>query len=145
VSAGSADVIVSVSGEGSAVGLLCVRHDAASAALVRQHISNDLAARSITRDSVADVLLVATELVGNAVVHSPDVGDLDVAWDVDDGTVIVRVHDGSAAEPSPRQAGTTATNGRGLAIVAALANEWGVNHIGQGKQVWARVPVFRAV
>ena len=127
------------------MGLLCVRHDPSSAALVRQHISTDLVARCITQDSVADVLLVATELVGNAVVHSSDVGDLDVAWDLDDGTVIVRVNDGSAAEPSPRHAGSTATNGRGLAIVAAIANEWGVNHIGQGKQVWARVPVFRAV
>jgi anti-sigma regulatory factor (Ser/Thr protein kinase) len=127
------------------MGLLCVRHDAASAAVVREQISVDLAARSVTRDSVEDVLLVATELVGNAVVHSPDAGDLDVAWDVDGATVIVRVHDGSSVEPQRRTAGRDASNGRGLAIVAAIANEWGVNHVARGKQVWARVPVCHAI
>jgi serine/threonine-protein kinase RsbW len=127
------------------MGLLCVRHDAASAAVVREQISVDLEARSVTRDSVEDVLLVATELVGNAVVHSPDVGDLDVAWDVDGATVIVRVHDSSSVEPRRRTAGSDASNGRGLAIVAAIANEWGVNHVAQGKQVWARVPVCHAI
>ena len=127
------------------MGLLCVHHDASSAAVVRQHISDDLCARSITEDSVADVLLVATELVGNAIVHSAAVGDLDVAWDVDDGTVIVRVHDTSPEDPLPRTANGTATSGRGLTIVAALADEWGVHHAAHGKQVWARVPVSHLI
>lgn len=127
------------------MGLLCVRHDAASAALVRRSISEDLTARSVTADSVADVLLVATELVGNAVLHSADVGDLDVAWDVDDATVIVRVNDSSSDDPLPRHADGHSTSGRGLAIVAALAQEWGVQHAAHGKQVWARVGVVYAI
>jgi anti-sigma regulatory factor (Ser/Thr protein kinase) len=127
------------------VGLLRVRHDAASAAVVRAHLGEDLAARDITQDSAADVLLVATELIGNAIVHSTNVGDLDVGWDIGDGSVIVRVHDGSPEDPRPRQVDASATSGRGLTIVAALADEWGVNHVAQGKQVWARVPVFHAI
>ncbi len=127
------------------MGLLHVRHDAASAAVVRAHLGEDLAARSVTRDSVADVLLVATELIGNAVVHSSDVGDLDVGWDIADDSVIVRVHDGSSEAPNPRQVDAGSTNGRGLTIVAALAEEWGVNHVAEGKQVWARVPVCHAI
>ncbi|WP_375498126.1 ATP-binding protein [uncultured Jatrophihabitans sp.] len=127
------------------MGLLRVRHDTASAAVVRDHISEDLVARSITQDSVADVLLVATELIGNAVVHATNVGDLDVGWDVRDGSVIIRVNDGSPSDPLPRRADASATSGRGLAIVAALADEWGVNHVAKGKQVWARVPVFHAI
>ncbi len=127
------------------MGLVRVSHDTASAAVVREHLTVDLTARAITQDSLADVLLVATELIGNAIVHSSDVGDLNVGWDVSDNCVVVSVHDGSTAEPRPRQADTFATSGRGLTIVAALSDEWGVNHVAHGKQVWARVPVCQAV
>lgn len=123
------------------MGTLLVRHDASSAALVRQEIAADLLARSITADSVNDVILVATELVGNAVVHAKDVDDLDVAWDVHGSDVTVRVYDRSELLPKPRTAGVHATNGRGLAIVAAIAEEWGVRQTRPGKQVWARIAV----
>ena len=123
------------------VGMLVVRHDASSAATVRREIAADLIARSIHHDSIADVVLVASELVGNAVVHAAGSGDLGVAWDVQGDAVVVRVNDGSVEQPRPRDADDSATNGRGLAIVAAIALEWGVDRADPGKQVWARVPV----
>lgn len=123
------------------MGTLLVRHDASSAALVRREITADLLARSITADSVDDVVLVASELVGNAVVHAKDANDLDVAWDLHGSAVTVRVHDRSDLMPEPRTADVTATNGRGLAIVAAIADEWGVRETRPGKQVWARIAV----
>lgn len=99
------------------VGLLLVRHDPASAAVVRSELAADLQARSLTQESVDDVLLVASELVGNAVVHGHAVanGALDVGWDVEDDVVIVRVND-----------------------------DWGVHRAARGKQVWAPVPVTSA-
>ncbi|MGI8677975.1 MAG: ATP-binding protein [Jatrophihabitans sp.] len=127
--------------------MLLVRHDPSSAAQVRREIAADLTAHAITRDSVDDVVLVASELVGNAVVHAQAdaQGNLDVAWQLEDGTVIVRVNDCGAGLPRRKQVGDDATSGRGLAIVAAIAADWGVQRAGCGKQVWARVPVDHTI
>ncbi|WP_375477956.1 ATP-binding protein [uncultured Jatrophihabitans sp.] len=129
------------------MGELAVRHEAASAGVVRSAIAADLTRRSIAPDTVDDVLLVASELVGNAVVHTGPTWDgdvaseLDVFWDVTSDAVVVQVLDSSADAPRPRVASNTSTSGRGLAIVAALADAWGVEPAGEGKQVWARVPL----
>ncbi|SHG21957.1 Anti-sigma regulatory factor (Ser/Thr protein kinase) [Jatrophihabitans endophyticus] len=125
--------------------MLLVRHDPTSASVVRREIAADLSARAITPDSVDDVVLVASELVGNAVRHVDDPADLDIAWDVDDSTVLVRVRDTGSEDPHLQHVGAEATGGRGLAIVSALALEWGVQRVGHGKQVWARVPIRQAI
>jgi anti-sigma regulatory factor (Ser/Thr protein kinase) len=126
------------------VGALTVQHDLASAAVVRHSIADDLVGNGVTRDSVDDVVLVASELVGNAVVHT--VGQLDelsVSWEIEPVTVVVRVTDTSPTLPRPSSADPNRPGGRGLAIVAAIASDWGVQRSRQGKQVWARVPVER--
>ena len=38
-----------------------------------------------------------------------------------------------------------AVSGRGLTIVASLAEDWGVEEEGAGKRVWARLPWSRVV
>jgi two-component sensor histidine kinase len=125
---------------------LAVRHDATSAALVRHSIADDLATRAVAPDSIDDVVLVASELVGNAVLHAAASYDheLDVSWDVESDTVVVQVLDGSADLPRQRSTNESETGGRGLAIVAALAVDWGVRRNERGKQVWARVPITRS-
>lgn len=127
------------------VGALLVRHDPASAAHVRHQIAADLCSHSVTPDSVDDVVLVASELVGNAITHAAAQGELDVAWDILGDSVIIRVSDSSQELPKARQPDPTATSGRGLSIIAALADEWGVLDAACGKQVWARVPVHHAI
>lgn len=134
-----------------AVGVLAVRHEPASAALVRQAITADLEKQRVTRDTVHDVVLVASELVGNAVVHTDGTDDdhgrsappVDVRWDLEDGTVLLQVADASTDVPRTQRPSSTASSGRGLAIVAAIADDWGVRRTERGKQVWARVPVLR--
>jgi two-component sensor histidine kinase len=126
------------------VGAMAVRHHLSSAALVRDAIAEDLRRADITRDTAADVILVASELVGNAVVHTPDEDGLDVSWDVLPDAVMLTVHDGSSTLPCPRHATGHETSGRGLAIVAALSADWGVDATADGKQVWARIPVSRS-
>lgn len=127
------------------LGTLAVRHDPASAAIVRRSIADDLAAHAVDPSSIDDVTLVASELVGNAVVHAEANVDreLDVTWDVESDAVVVQVLDGSSVLPRPRTSTGTETGGRGLAIVAALALDWGVRRNRHGKQVWARIPVTR--
>jgi anti-sigma regulatory factor (Ser/Thr protein kinase) len=52
----------------------------------------------------------------------------------------VRVTDGGASvEPRQRSVGPDAVDGRGLAIVAALADRWGVERDGLGQSVWAEL------
>jgi anti-sigma regulatory factor (Ser/Thr protein kinase) len=129
------------------VGLLAVNHDPANAAVVRHSIAADLADRAVTPERIDDVVLVASELVSNAVVHSPDEvagDDLDVAWDIQPDCVVIRVVDTNPELPHRRPATETDTRGRGLSIVAALALDWGVKRTASGKQVWARVPIGSA-
>ncbi|MFN2563084.1 MAG: ATP-binding protein [Jatrophihabitans sp.] len=127
------------------VGTLAVRHDRASAALVRHSIADDLARRGIDTDSIDDVVLVASELVGNAVRHAAASFDssLAVSWDVEPDAVVVRVVDGSPDPPRQRSSNDHDTSGRGLAIVAAVSADWGVRRNERGKQVWARVGIVR--
>ena len=61
-------------------------------------VAEDLADAAVTRDSIDDVVLVISELVGNAVTHSV-ASDLDIAWQIDGQSVVVRVHDASPALP----------------------------------------------
>ena len=126
------------------MGAVAVRHHATSAAVVRHSIADDLAGNAVCRDSIDDVVLVATELVGNAVVHTVTPDDaLDVSWEIEPASVVVRVADTSGELPVTRIADTVHTGGRGLAIVAAIASDWGVQRWPAGKEVWARIPIER--
>ncbi|MBN9620104.1 MAG: ATP-binding protein [Actinobacteria bacterium] len=122
---------------------LAVRHDPASAAVVRHSIAYDLGAHGVLDADIADVVLVASELVGNAVVHAAarHHDNLDVTWELEADAVVIRVRDGSADVPEVRRPDSTEASGRGLAIVAALARDWGVRRDASGKQVWARIPI----
>ena len=124
------------------MGVLAVNHDPAMAAVVRRSIAADLADRAVSQDRIDDVVLVASELVSNAVVHAGNRTDeeLDVTWDVQPDYVLVKVLDASPDLPLRRSTNDTDTRGRGLSIVAALALDWGVRRTTAGKQVWARVP-----
>jgi anti-sigma regulatory factor (Ser/Thr protein kinase) len=105
---------------------------------------------------LADAVAVMAELVGNAVRHARplDGGVVRVAWrlvpEADPEaaarhpTVEIRVTDGgSTTPPTQREADAEAPDGRGLTIVAALSDSWGVDCDGLGQCVWARLTVPR--
>jgi anti-sigma regulatory factor (Ser/Thr protein kinase) len=81
------------------------------------------------------VALLTSELVTNAVRHqaSPAVT---VALTCSSGQLRVEVHDSSRAMPAPANAPADAETGRGLIIVAALADEWGFYPTPGGKAVY---------
>jgi anti-sigma regulatory factor (Ser/Thr protein kinase) len=88
---------------------------------------------------VADAELLTSELVTNAVLHARS--DIVVSVAVADGSAEIGVTDESAVPPAPRTAAESAESGRGLRLVDRLAVDWGVAHLGAGKQVWFRLDV----
>lgn len=117
-----------------------VPHHPRGAALARHRLADELAAHPIDAAIAADVVSVVSELVGNAARHARplDGGVIRVGWAVRPALVEVRVSDGGApGRPALRIAEPDSGNGRGLAIVAALADRWGVEHTSAGRDVWA--------
>lgn len=111
-----------------------------SAAVVRQRISAELAGAGIPDSLIDDVVLVATELLSNALRHARSLPDdqLDISWDILRGAVSITVTDGGGRhQPHVRHPGPAETNGRGLSIVETLAEEWGVEEAGSSATVWA--------
>ncbi|WP_329085678.1 MULTISPECIES: ATP-binding protein [unclassified Streptosporangium] len=102
-------------------------------------------ARRMTRDTftgwglpsefVDDVVLVVGELVANATVYGEAPIRLSL-WSMARG-VCVRVTDHGSGRPRLLDLGQDASHGRGLAIVEALADRWGVVPAETGKTVWA--------
>jgi anti-sigma regulatory factor (Ser/Thr protein kinase) len=83
---------------------------------------------------VDDAVLLVSELVTNSVLHGgPPVV---VAVDCDEATLQVRVRDGSPVLLAPRDAAPSEENGRGLALVAEMSADWGVDTQEDGKHVW---------
>lgn len=83
--------------------------------------------------------LATSELVTNAVLHART--ELDVVLRVA-GEVIeltVRDHNTELSPPRIASRGTDSTGGRGLLLVHAVCDEWGVSQHGDGKDVWLRV------
>jgi anti-sigma regulatory factor (Ser/Thr protein kinase) len=128
--------------------MVTVRHAPASASAVRRQLGADLADAGLPAAVIGDAALVVSELVGNAVRHAAPLpgGVLEVSWTVDAGYVRLRVSDGGGPSmPVRHDAGPEDVRGRGLAIVAALALDWGVETSRSGggpmSTVWVELPV----
>ena len=81
-----------------------------------------------------DAVLMVSELVTNSVLHGgPPVV---VAVDCMEDALQVRVRDGSSELPTPREAAQADEGGRGLALVAEMSADWGVDPVEDGKNVW---------
>jgi anti-sigma regulatory factor (Ser/Thr protein kinase) len=116
-------------------------HDIRSATEARHRLAESLAAL-LPSGTLADAVAVLAELVGNSVRHAAPLpgGVVRVAWLVIPGGVELRVTDGGADSiPTPRAATVDAVDGRGLAIVAAFSQRWGVSRDSRGQCVWARL------
>ena len=88
---------------------------------------------------VDDALLVVSELVTNAVRHAPGQAGLELELVAHADRLRITVTDGSAIRPVVAHLQHTRPSGRGLHIVQALAARWGVDHLPDGKRVWAEL------
>ncbi len=101
-------------------------------------------ARAVVREALIDspneaildqAELCASELVTNAVLHAGTELRLEIRFTV--SGLRLRVSDGSPKAPVLSRHTRTASTGRGLAMVAAIADAWGVeDHPGDGKTIW---------
>ncbi len=82
-------------------------------------------------------VLLVSEMVTNAVLHGAP--PLVVEVDCDELSIQVRVRDGGLGLPVPRHADDSDENGRGLALLDVLSDDWGVEPAGDGKTVWFRL------
>ncbi len=92
---------------------------------------------------IDEALLVASELVTNAVMHSGcapgETITLEAAYDA--GRVRIAVHDpGHSGGVPAMPAQPPATGGLGLRLVSKVACHWGVDQR-PGRLVWAELPV----
>jgi anti-sigma regulatory factor (Ser/Thr protein kinase) len=84
------------------------------------------------------VSLMVSELSTNALVHAA--GDFEVTVDRSDRDVFVSVRDQGIGQPVLQSPDASDPHGRGLRIVDALSDEWGISApSGTGKTVWFRV------
>jgi len=86
------------------------------------------------QDSVS---VMVSELSTNALLHAS--GGFEVAVDCSELTVTVSVSDRGDGTPVLQAPTFSEPHGRGLRIVAALSDEWGVSATSDGKAVWFRM------
>lgn len=110
--------------------------DPASAVIVRRRLRELRSVLAVGSPLVEDLELAATELVTNAV--RAGAATLTVEVTHAPPRVDLRVTDDGPGEPLVRTASVTDESGRGLQILAALAEDWGFNRRSGGKTVWAR-------
>ncbi|MER5298652.1 ATP-binding protein [Streptomyces lasiicapitis] len=88
-------------------------------------------------DREPDITLCVSELTTNALLHGVPPGRGFLLRLVRDGTVVrVEVHDSGDGRPRLAE-GPDGESGRGLLLVSALADKWGVAPRDPGKIVWA--------
>ncbi|MDQ6838125.1 MAG: ATP-binding protein [Actinomycetota bacterium] len=113
----------------------------------RQHFDGDAlsvgAARDFVRACLAEaanieaIVLLVSELATNAVIHAGTSFEVTVVTLGD--RIRVTVADSSPDLPARRFAQDTDTGGRGLHLVDALADDWGVERRDDGKETWFKV------
>ena len=107
---------------------------------VRRAVTTALRHRGVPDDERDVVALLVSELVTNAIRHGRPPVHLRARHA--DRSVTVSVDDASTHEPVPvHEAQWDASGGRGLHLVEALSDGWGVILGGAGKRVWFRVAV----
>jgi anti-sigma regulatory factor (Ser/Thr protein kinase) len=109
--------------------------DATTAAHIRRQLRNLQSELEVRSRVVEDMELAATELVTNAV-------NAGAHWIAVELVVLppstqVDVTDDAPELPQPQDPNEGDTHGRGLQIVAAIADEWGYYPQPRGKTVWA--------
>ncbi|QEU93229.1 ATP-binding protein [Streptomyces kanamyceticus] len=128
---------------------MAIPHGPAGVGEARHRMRDQLRVRGVSETVIDDAVLVLSELLSNAYRHGRPLGrgmvgdgDVRAAWHVDKtGRLTVEVTDGGGpTRPVPATPSVTARGGRGLNIITALADAWGVRDDVHGEvTVWVVV------
>ena len=106
-------------------------------------------ATEISKDCLDDATLMISELVNNSVEHggAGPGSFVTLAIDVSEGVLMVEVRDSGPGFVPPAslafEADLETTSGRGLRIIAALADGWGIT-TDDGTRVWFELDATRS-
>ncbi|MDX3749684.1 ATP-binding protein [Streptomyces sp. AK08-02] len=111
----------------------------------RAQVRKVLADWGLPAELAADIALVATEFVTNSVRHCEvSFALVEVTLALHTRHVLLEVSDPDKEKtPTPRLAGQQDEDGRGLAVIAALAGQWGYDLRRFTKCAWATFPTPR--
>jgi anti-sigma regulatory factor (Ser/Thr protein kinase) len=114
--------------------LLTLPPELRSVRTARQFVGERCRLAGLSAERRDDALLLASELVTNAVLH----GRSEVCVEVEERGAVLRVSvlDENSRHPAPVAEDADALDGRGLALVEALSQRWGVEDRPLGKAVW---------
>lgn len=85
-----------------------------------------------------DALLVTSELAANAVTHAASTCEIRLS--LTPGALRIEVTDSGSGTPEPQPRSFTEEHGRGLVLIDAITNAWGLDVVpGGGKVVWAEL------
>ncbi|MFE6159026.1 ATP-binding protein [Streptomyces sp. NPDC056486] len=128
---------------------MAVPHGPAGVGEARHRMRDQLRMNGTPESVVDDAVLVLSELLSNACRHGRPLGegmvgdgDVRAAWHMDTtGRLTVEVTDGGGpTRPVPATPSVTAHGGRGLNIITAIADTWGVRDDTHGEvTVWVVV------
>jgi anti-sigma regulatory factor (Ser/Thr protein kinase) len=92
-------------------------------------------------DQVDTAVLLASELVGNVLMHTDQTAALSACVYGEPGrrTLVVEVTDRGDELPHQRTPGEMASSGRGLMLLDLLSGQWSVRPESEGKTVWFRL------
>jgi Histidine kinase-like ATPase domain len=124
---------------GARPAVLALEPEPRSAARARQFLHRWCISHAVYADARDLVVLLGSEVVTNAVLHGRS--ELVLQLDRVGSRVRVAVADENARTPHQQPQVPGALDGRGLAIVDALAAAWGVEDRPLGKAVWFEVAV----
>ncbi|MFJ5220983.1 SpoIIE family protein phosphatase [Streptomyces sp. NPDC088354] len=110
-----------------------IPQDPAAVASARANATRQLATWGL-EELAFTTELVVSELVTNAIRYGSEPVQLRL---IRDRTLICEVFDGSSTSPHMRHARTTDEGGRGLFLIAQVAERWGARYAKNGKTVWS--------
>lgn len=115
--------------------------DPEAAPIARAAARRQLEAWDVDEETAFTTELIVSELVGNAVRYGAPPLQLRLIFE---RMLTCEVSDTATSSPQVKHARTVDETGRGLFIIASLADQWGTHYRTQGKTVWAEQPTGAA-
>ncbi|MBS2963178.1 ATP-binding protein [Actinocrinis puniceicyclus] len=120
--------------------VFCLPAHGASVSTARSRVAEQLHSWGVDESVYEDAVLIISELFTNALVHT-DSSEITCRLQTTAHTVCLAITDQGCGPSGPRVREPDVESGRGLILVSALTELWGVNtEQGEGRTVWALLP-----